>query len=164
MPQPVSLHDYSARTISGEILPLSSVRDQACLVVNIASECGYTPQLEGLEALYQKLRDRGFAILGFPCNQFGNQEPGDEPTILSFCTRNYGVTFPLFAKIEVNGPAAHPLYQYLTSQRRGLFGTRAIKWNFTKFLVGPDGLVRRRYGPAVTPARIEPDVLALLPR
>ncbi len=164
MPQPVSLHDYSARTIGGETFSLGSVRGQACLVVNIASECGYTPQLEGLEALYQRLRGRGFTILGFPCNQFGHQEPGDEAAILSFCTLNYGVTFPLFAKIEVNGPAAHPLYQYLTSERRGLLGTRAIKWNFTKFLVGPDGLVRRRYGPAVTPARIEPDILALLPR
>lgn len=160
----LSIHAYSARTINGKVVSLDCLRGRVCLVVNTASECGYTPQLEGLETLYRRLQGRGFTILGFPCNQFGQQEPGDEAVIEAFCSRSYGITFPLFAKIEVKGPGAHPVYRYLTSARRGLIGTRAIKWNFTKFLVGPEGTARRRYGPGVLPSRIEPDILALLAR
>jgi glutathione peroxidase len=148
----VTIYDYTARTIGGESLPLAMFRGQVCLVVNIASECGYTPQLEGLESLYRTYHRERFTVLGFPCNQFGLQEPGDEPAILAFCTSRYGVTFPLFAKIEVNGPAAHPLFDYLTRTRRGLLGTRRIKWNFTKFLVGRDGIPLRRFGPKTRPA------------
>jgi glutathione peroxidase len=141
---------------------MASFRDQVCLIVNVASECGFTPQYRGLEALYQRHRTRGFTILGFPCNQFGKQEPGDERAIQEFCTLNFGVTFPLFAKIDVNGPAAHPLFRYLTSRRRGVLGTRAIKWNFTKFLLDKTGAVRHRYGPRRPPAALEPEIVNLL--
>ena len=145
------IYDYSARTIGGESISLSAYRDRVCLIVNVASECGFTPQYRGLEELYQRHRDRGFAVLGFPCNQFGHQEPADETAIQEFCSLNFGVTFPLFAKIDVNGPRAHPLFRHLTSRRRGFLGTRAIKWNFTKFLVDRDGKVVQRFEPAVTP-------------
>ena len=157
-----SLYNYSARTIEGELVSLSAYRDRVCLIVNVASECGFTPQDRGLEGLYQRHRDRGFAVLGFPCNQFGQQEPGDETAIQEFCSLNYGVTFPLFAKVDVKGPAAHPLFRHLTSRRRGFLGTRAIKWNFTKFLVDKTGAVRGRYGPRRPPAEIEPEIMKLL--
>jgi glutathione peroxidase len=157
-----TLYDYSVRTIAGKLVSLAAYRDRVCLIVNVASECGFTPQYGGLEELYRRYRDRGFAVLGFPCNQFGHQEPGDEGAIQEFCRLNYSVTFPLFAKIDVNGRAADPLFRYLTSRRRGVLGTRAIKWNFTKFLVDRTGMVQRRYGPRRPPARLEPDILKLL--
>ena len=131
-------------------------------MVNVASKCGYTPQYEGLEALWRRHRKRGFAVLGFPCDQFGHQEPGDEADIRQFCSLTYDVTFPLFAKVEVNGPGTHPLWAYLKSAKAGLLGSRAIKWNFTKFLVGRDGTVLARYAPTDTPERIEPDLAPLL--
>ena len=130
-------------------------------VVNVASKCGFTPQYEGLEALYRKLAPRGFAVLGFPCDQFGHQEPGDEAEIRSFCSLNYGVTFPLFAKIDVNGDGAHPLYRHLKKAAPGLLGSEAIKWNFTKFLVDREGHVVKRYAPTDKPESIEKDIVAL---
>ncbi len=156
------IYDIPVKTIDGRITTLAEFQGRVLLIVNVASQCGLTPQYAGLEELYRKHRDAGFTVLGFPCNQFAHQEPGDEPTIQQFCTTNYGVSFPLFAKIEVNGPHAHPLYQFLKSQRPGIFGTEAIKWNFTKFLVGRDGAVLRRYGPGTKPARIERDLPPLL--
>ncbi|MEA3117613.1 MAG: glutathione peroxidase, partial [Paraburkholderia sp.] len=128
------------------------------LIVNTASECGFTPQYEGLQKLYERFSARGFEVLGFPCNQFGKQEPGDAAQIGSFCEKNYGVTFPLFDKIEVNGPNAHPLYRYLASEARGVLGTKSIKWNFTKFLVERDGKVAKRYAPSVKPEAIGIDI------
>ena len=132
------------------------------LIVNVASNCGFTPQYAALEVLYRKLAGRGFSVLGFPCNQFGQQEPGDEQAIRRFCSDTYGVTFPMFAKIDVNGPATHPLYQHLKQQQPGILGSEAIKWNFTKFLVDRQGQVRQRYGSMNKPESIEPDVAALL--
>jgi glutathione peroxidase len=132
------------------------------LVVNVASRCGFTPQYRGLEALYQRHRDAGLVVMGFPCDKFGGQEPGTEPEIVRFCTNEYGVTFPMFAKVEVNGPNAHPLYRYLKSQQKGVLGTQAIKWNFTKFLVDRQGSVVARYGSQRTPESIEPEIAALL--
>jgi glutathione peroxidase len=155
-------YDFTARTIDGAEQAFADYRGKALLVVNVASKCGFTPQYTGLEALHRKFSDRGFAVLGFPCDQFGHQEPGDEAEIKSFCTLNYDVTFPLFAKIEVNGGNAHPLYKWLKSQKAGVLGTEAIKWNFTKFLVDGQGHVVRRYGPADKPESIETDVVALL--
>jgi glutathione peroxidase len=137
-------------------------RGKALLIVNVASRCGFTPQYAGLEALYRKFRERGFAVLGFPCDQFGHQEPGNEAEIQQFCSLTYDVDFPLFAKIEVNGPNAHPLYRYLKKERRGLLGTEAIKWNFTKFLIDQQGEVVKRYAPADKPESIEGDIAALL--
>jgi glutathione peroxidase len=128
------------------------------LIVNVASECGYTPQYAGLEALYRKYKDRGFEVLGFPCNQFGAQEPGDEEQIKSFCETRFDVSFPLFAKIDVNGPGTHPLYEFLKTAEPGLLGTEAIKWNFTKFLVAKDGSVRNRYAPQTKPEAIAADI------
>ena len=130
--------------------------------MNVASQCGFTPQYEGLEALYRRLGDRGFVVLGFPCNQFGHQEPGDAAEIQRFCSVNYGVSFPLFAKIDVNGSSAHPLYRRLKANQRGLLGTAAIKWNFTKFLVARDGTVVGRFGPRDTPESLEQAILPLL--
>ncbi len=158
----MNVYDFSARTIQGEEQSLSRYRGQTLLIVNVASQCGFTPQYAGLESLYQKFHARGFSVLGFPCDQFGHQEPGDEAQILQFCSRNYGVSFPLFAKIEVNGHNAHPLYRYLKQERPGLLGLAAIKWNFTKFLVNADGLPVKRYAPADKPERIEPAVEELL--
>ena len=156
------IYDYSARMIGGAPISLSAYRGCVCLIVNVASECGFTPQYRGLEELYQRYRDRGFTVLGFPCNQFGHQESADETAIQEFCSLNFGVTFPLFAKIDVNGPGAHPLFRHLTSRRRGFLGTRAIKWNFTKFLVDKTGAARHRYGPRRLPADIEPEIVKLL--
>jgi glutathione peroxidase len=133
------------------------------LIVNVASRCGFTPQYAGLEELYRKYRERGLAVLGFPCDQFGQQEPGDEAEIKEFCRLNYDVTFPLFAKIDVNGSAAHPLYKYLKRARRGFLGTTGIKWNFTKFLVDREGSVVRRFGSTVRPEKIERDLVRILP-
>ena len=147
----MNIHDIQVRGIDGSEQTLASYSGQVLLIVNVASRCGFTPQYTGLEALYQKFRPQGFAVLGFPCDQFGHQEPGDEAEIRQFCSLNYSVTFPLFAKLEVNGAAAHPLYQFLREARPGLLGTEAIKWNFTKFLVGRDGAVLQRYAPTDKP-------------
>ncbi len=157
-----AIYDFSVLSLDRRLVPLSEYRGQVLMLVNTASMCGFTPQYEGLEALYRKLRPRGFAILGFPCNQFGAQEPGSEAEIGAFCEKNYGVSFPMFAKIEVNGPNAHPLYKFLKKQRRGLFFTEAVKWNFTKFLVGRDGQVAARYAPSVKPEDLEQPVAKLL--
>jgi glutathione peroxidase len=153
-----SIYDFSARSIEGNDRPLADYKGKALLIVNVASECGYTPQYAGLEALYRKYKDRGFEVLGFPCNQFGGQEPGDEEQIKSFCETRFDVSFPLFAKIDVNGPGTHPLYEFLKSAEPGLLGTEAIKWNFTKFLVAKDGSVRKRYAPQTKPEAIAADI------
>lgn len=153
-----SVYDFSARTITGEEVSLADYRGQVLLVVNTASKCGFTPQFTGLEKLYEQYADRGFAVLGFPCNQFLNQEPGDEAEIAQFCSMDYGVTFPMFAKIDVNGPAAHPLFQHLTDAAPGLLGSKKVKWNFTKFLVGRDGQVIDRYAPTTKPEDIARDI------
>ena len=158
----MAIHDIPLRTIEGRNTTLGEWRGQVLLVVNVASQCGFTPQYEGLEALWRRHRDAGFAVLGFPCDQFGNQEPGDEAEIRSFCTTHYGVTFPMFAKVEVNGPGAHPLWAHLKAAKPGLLGSEAVKWNFTKFLVARDGAVLARYAPTDTPDAIERDVLPLL--
>ncbi|AKC85466.1 glutathione peroxidase [Pseudoxanthomonas suwonensis] len=144
-------YDFTATDIDGHERALSEFAGQVLLVVNVASRCGFTPQYAGLERLWRERRNRGFAVLGFPCDQFGQQEPGDEATIRDFCALNYGVTFPMFAKVEVNGPGAHPLWSWLKRERRGLLGTGRIKWNFTKFLVGRDGRVLARYAPRERP-------------
>lgn len=158
----MSIYDIEVTTIDGRRVTLEPYRGKLLLIVNVASECGFTPQYRGLEILYRKYCDRGLVVLGFPCNQFGKQEPGNETEIRRFCTTNYEVTFPLFAKIEVNGSGAHPLYRQLKSERPGLVGSEAIKWNFTKFLVGRDGEVLRRYAPNDKPERIEKDLASLL--
>ena len=157
-----SVHDFSARTIAGESQALAAYRGKTLLVVNVASKCRFTPQYQGLEQLYRRLGGRGLVVLGFPCDQFGHQEPGDETAIQEFCSVNYDVSFPLFAKVAVNGSGAHPLYRHLKTAAPGLLGSQAIKWNFTKFLVDGAGKVQRRYAPTVTPATIEQDLLALL--
>jgi glutathione peroxidase len=159
----MSVYDFSARDIGGAERSLAGFRDQVLLIVNVASKCGFTPQYAGLEALHRRLKSRGFSVLGFPCDQFGQQEPGDEAEIARFCSLTYEVSFPMFAKIEVNGPHAHPLYQYLKQQQRGILGSEAIKWNFTKFLIDRQGGVRKRYGSIDKPESIEPDIEALLP-
>jgi glutathione peroxidase len=177
----VSVHDFSVRTADDGIKSLRDYAGQALLIVNVASKCGLTPQYEALEALYRDTRDAGLQVLGFPCNQFGGQEPGTDAEIQEFCATSYSVTFPVFGKIEVNGPGADPLYAYLREQAPGDFGpgygslyehvettkpeaigTDEIKWNFTKFLVGRDGVVIRRYEPSVTPEQIRPDLDPLL--
>ena len=157
-----TIYDFSARSIEGNDRPLSDYKGKALLIVNVASECGYTPQYAGLEALYRKYKDRGFEVLGFPCNQFGAQEPGNAEQIKSFCETRFDVSFPLFAKIDVNGPSTHPLYEFLKSAEPGLLGTEAIKWNFTKFLVAKDGSVRKRYAPQTKPEAIAADIEAAL--
>jgi len=157
-----SLYDIDVTTIDGQRQRLEAYRGLVLLIVNVASRCGFTPQYAGLEAVYRKYQAQGFSVLGFPCDQFGHQEPGNETEIKDFCQRTYDVTFPLFAKIDVNGPAAHPLYKHLTSARRGFLGTKAIKWNFTKFLIDRDGNVVARYAPAVAAERLETDVQRLL--
>ena len=156
------VHDFKVTTIDGKRHSLADYRGRVLLIVNVASHCGFTPQYAGLEALYRRYRDRGFAILGFPCDQFGHQEPGNEAEIRQFCTEKYDVTFPLFAKIEVNGPGADPLWAHLKKERPGLLGSTAIKWNFTKFLVGRDGAVLQRYAPSDTPEQIGRDLEPVL--
>lgn len=156
-----SLGDFSATSIDGKPVDLSDYEGKVVLVVNTASQCGFTPQYQGLQALYDEYADQGFAVLGFPCDQFGHQEPGDEDEIASFCERNFGVTFPLFSKIDVNGDDAHPLYQWLKKEQGGLLGGK-IKWNFTKFLVGKDGQVIDRYAPTTKPEKLGGDVAKAL--
>jgi glutathione peroxidase len=158
----VSIYDFDAETLDGNPAPLSSYRDKVVLIVNTASKCGFTPQYAGLETLYRKYRDRGFVVLGFPCNQFGAQEPGDADEIASFCSLTYDVDFPLMRKIDVNGPRAHPLYAYLKSAKKGVLGTGAIKWNFTKFLVDRNGRVVERFAPTAEPKALEGAIEALL--
>ncbi|HEY2397211.1 MAG TPA: glutathione peroxidase [Rudaea sp.] len=157
-----TIYDFSAQTIDGDEQKLADYKGKTMLIVNVASKCGFTPQYKGLEDLYEKFRDQGLVVLGFPCDQFGHQEPGDEEEIKNFCSLNYDVQFPLFAKIEVNGANTHPLYQYLKSEAKGLLGSEAIKWNFTKFLIDKDGNVVRRFAPTDTPKGIEKDVAAAL--
>ncbi|MCE7951934.1 MAG: glutathione peroxidase [Xanthomonadales bacterium PRO7] len=157
-----SVYDFSARTIDGDEQKLSAYKGKTLLVVNVASKCGFTPQYTGLEALYERFKDKGVVVLGFPCDQFGHQEPGDEAEIKNFCALTYDVKFPMFAKVEVNGANAHPLYKYLKSQAKGLLGSESIKWNFTKFLVDADGKVVTRYAPTDTPEKIEKDIAAAL--
>ena len=152
------VYDYSVDDIAGTTVKLDKYRGNVLLVVNVASKCGFTPQYTGLEALQQRFHARGFDVLGFPCNQFGGQEPGTGPEIAQFCETSFGVTFPLFAKIDVNGEHAAPLYQFLKSEKPGILGSEAIKWNFTKFLVGRDGQVIKRYAPTDTPEAIAPDI------
>ncbi len=159
-----SVHDFTVKDIRGKSVKLDRYKGKVLLIVNTASKCGFTPQYKGLEALYEKLKGKGLEILGFPCNQFGAQEPGTEDEIASFCEVNYGVTFPLFAKIDVNGKDAAPLYQHLKKAKPGLLGSEAIKWNFTKFLVDRDGSVVERYAPTVEPAALAADVEKLLKR
>ena len=156
------IHDFSARTIEGAEQSLAAYRGKVLLIVNVASRCGFTPQYTGLEALQRKYADRGFAVLGFPCDQFGAQEPGNENEIKNFCRLNYDVTFPMFAKIEVNGAGAHPLYSHLKSSAKGLLGSESIKWNFTKFLVDRSGKVLKRYAPQDKPEAIAADIEAVL--
>jgi glutathione peroxidase len=158
----MNTYDFSATTIDGTDLPLSHYRGHPLLVVNVASKCGFTPQYTGLEALYKKFHGRGFEVLGFPCDQFGHQEPGDEAEIKKFCSLTYGVSFPMFAKIKVNGADAHPFYSYLKEALPGVLGLEAIRWNFTKFLVGKDGVPIKRYAPTDKPESIEDDVAAAL--
>jgi glutathione peroxidase len=158
----VGLYDLTVKGIDGVTRSLSEFKGRTLLIVNVASECGYTPQYAGLEALYREFKDREFTVLGFPCNQFGSQEPGSDDAIAAFCSTAYDVTFPMFAKVAVNGPAAHPLFRLLKSSRRGLLGTESIKWNFTKFLVDGEGKVVRRYGPGDTPETIREEVARLL--
>jgi glutathione peroxidase len=155
------LYDIPLTRIDGTQTSLAEYRNKVVLIVNTASQCGFTPQYAGLEALYRKYKDQGLVVLGFPCNQFGAQEPGDEAQIASFCEVNYGVSFPMFAKVDVNGPYAHPLYVALKKHAKGLLGSEAIKWNFTKFLVGLNGATINRYAPLTSPKDIESDVIAL---
>jgi glutathione peroxidase len=157
-----SIYDFTAQLLNGDDMPLDNFRGKVLLIVNTASECGFTPQYAGLETLYQRLKDKGLVILGFPCNQFGAQEPGDAASIAQFCQVNFGVTFPLFARIEVNGDHAHPLYARLKHEAAGILGTEAIKWNFTKFLVNRDGQVIARYAPATKPEDLAEAIEALL--
>ncbi len=158
----MSIYDFTAETLNGQPAPLSDWRGKVVLIVNTASKCGFTPQYAGLEALYRKYKDRGLVVLGFPCNQFGAQEPGDAAEIANFCSLTYDVDFPMMRKVDVNGPAAHPLYAYLRTSKRGLFGSEGIKWNFTKFLVDRKGEVVGRYPPTATPASLEGAIEGLL--
>ena len=155
-------YDFSARDLDGKEHPLAEFRGKPMLVVNTASKCGFTPQYTGLEKLYRDYGDKGLVVLGFPCDQFGHQEPGDADEIRNFCSLNYDVSFPLFEKVEVNGAKAHPLWQWLKKEKPGLLGMEAIKWNFTKFLVDRSGKVVKRYAPTDTPEKIEKDLASVL--
>ena len=155
-------HDFDATSLDGKPVPLREFAGKVLLIVNTASKCGFTPQYQGLEALYQKYRDRGLVVLGFPCNQFGAQEPGSAVEIGSFCEKNYGVSFPMFEKIDVNGDTAHPLYQWLKKNARGVLGTERIKWNFTKFLLDRQGNPVERYAPLKKPEDLGKDIEGLL--
>lgn len=159
---PVSIYEISAISINGNALSFDTYKNKVLLIVNTASQCGFTPQYKGLQALYDQYASQGLVVLGFPCNQFGQQEPGNLDQIQSFCETNFGVSFPLFQKIEVNGSNAHPLYQYLTKTAPGIFGTEAIKWNFTKFLVDRSGKVVKRYPSTAKPENLAKDIQALL--
>ncbi len=158
----MSVYDYSVKTIDGEERSMADFKGRVLLIVNVASKCGFTPQYKGLEALYRRFKGQNFSVLGFPCDQFANQEPGTEAEIMQFCGTKYDVTFPMFAKIDVNGDHAHPLFQYLKSAQKGILGTESIKWNFTKFLVDADGTVLERYASKQTPEEIEADITPLL--
>ena len=158
----MSIYDYNATSIGGEEVSLADFKDKVVLIVNTASKCGFTPQFEGLENLHQELQAEGLVVLGFPCNQFGKQDPGSDGQIEEFCQLNYGVSFPMFSKIEVNGAGTHPLYQYLKNEAKGLMGSKNIKWNFTKFLVNKEGEVVKRYAPTDKPQAIKRDIQALL--
>jgi glutathione peroxidase len=157
-----TVYDFQAQQINGQPVALSQYKGQVMLIVNTASACGFTPQFAGLEALHKTFGERGLAVLGFPCNQFGGQDPASNDKIAEFCQLNYGVSFPMMAKVEVNGSTAHPLYQWLCAEAPGLLGTKAIKWNFTKFLVGRDGQVLKRYAPTDKPASLTQDIEAAL--
>ena len=157
-----TIYDFEANLLDGTPQKLDAYRGQPLLIVNVASKCGFTPQYAGLEALYRAHKDAGFVILGFPCNQFGHQEPGDAAEIRDFCSTNYAVTFPLFAKIDVNGAGTHPLYRFLKHAAPGVLGSEAIKWNFTKFLIDREGRVVRRYASADAPEKVGKDLVALL--
>lgn len=158
----MGVYAFEAKTIDGNVQSLASYQGKTLLVVNVASKCGFTPQYKGLEALYRQYKDKGLVILGFPCDQFGRQEPGNETEIKNFCSLNYEVSFPMFAKIKVNGDDAHPLYEFLKNEQGGLLGMDFIKWNFTKFLVDKTGKVVKRYAPTDTPASIGEDLATLL--
>ncbi len=158
----MGVYEFAAETLDGKPATLRDYRGQVLLIVNTASKCGFTPQYEGLEALYRKHRDQGFAVLGFPCNQFGAQEPGDAAEIANFCSLTYDVSFPMFSKIDVNGPQAHPLYAFLKKQKKGVLGSEGVKWNFTKFLVDRSGAVVERFAPTTKPEALESAVEALL--
>ena len=153
-----TLYNFQAHSSSGQDVPLAQFKNKVVLVVNTASQCGFTPQFAGLQALHTRYADKGLVVLGFPCNQFGGQDPGSDSEIVEFCALNYGVSFPMMCKVEVKGAGAHPLFAWLTEQAPGLLGTKVIKWNFTKFLVSKDGLVIRRYGPQDAPAGIATDI------
>jgi glutathione peroxidase len=153
-----TVYDFQAQTIDGQTVSLDQYRDRVLLIVNTASACGFTPQFGGLEKLHETYAARGLVVLGFPCNQFGHQDPGSNDEIATFCQRNYGVSFPMMAKIDVNGAGAHPLYQWLTAEAPGILGSKAIKWNFTKFLVGRDGRVLKRYAPQDSPEKLTQDI------
>ncbi len=159
---PSSLYDIALKTLDGRETTLREHQGKVLLIVNVASRCGFTPQYEGLEGLYKKFRDQGLVVLGFPCNQFGAQEPGNSTEIQNFCSLTYGVSFPMFEKIEVNGPGTHPLYQALKASKKGLLGSTGIKWNFTKFLVNRSGQVVDRFGPMTKPEAIEQTIQNLL--
>ena len=152
------IYDFEALSTDGKIVPLQRFRDRVLLIVNTASACGFTPQFGGLEQLHKTYGERGLVVLGFPCNQFGSQDPGTNEEIAGFCQLNFGVTFPMMEKIDVNGAQAHPLYRWLTAEAPGLLGSKAIKWNFTKFLVGKDGQVIKRYAPQDAPAKLASDI------
>jgi len=158
----MGIYDYSAKLLDGSERSLADYRGKVLVVVNVASKCGFTPQYTGLEAIYERHKDEGLVVLGFPCDQFANQEPGNADEIREFCSLNYGVTFPLFAKIDVNGPTTPPIFAYLKAQQPGFLGSQTIKWNFTKFLVDRSGVVRRRYSPTDLPEWVEQDAVPLL--
>lgn len=157
-----TVYEYSAKRIDGQEQSIDAYRGKALLIVNVASKCGYTPQYAGLESLYRKYKDQGLMILGFPCNQFLSQEPGDEQAIQQFCSLNYDVSFPIFSKIDVNGDGTHPLYQFLKKSAKGVLGTEAIKWNFTKFLVSKDGEHIERFATATKPEEMDADIQRVL--
>jgi glutathione peroxidase len=158
----MSLYDLEAQSIDNQTVPLSRFKGQVMLIVNTASACGFTPQFTGLEKLHKTYADQGLAVLGFPCNQFASQDPGDDAQIANFCQKNYGVSFQMMSKVKVNGADAHPLYQWLTAEAPGILGSKGIKWNFTKFLVGRDGRVIKRYAPQDSPEKIGKDIEAAL--
>jgi len=158
----MSIYEFEVKTISGETITMDAFKNKVLLIVNVASKCGFTEQYAGLESLYKKYKDKGLVVLGFPCNQFMNQEPLSEDEIKSFCSLTYGVTFPMFAKIDVNGENTHPLYKYLKESKKGLLGSEAIKWNFTKFLVDKNGNVINRFAPMTKPETLEVDILVQL--
>lgn len=157
-----TVYDFTVKNINGEVIKLSKYKDDVLLIVNVASECGFTKQYDGLQSLYEKYKDKNFKVLAFPCNQFGGQEPGSDEEIKNFCTSKFNVTFPIFSKIDVNGDNAHPLFEFLKTQSPGVLGSQAIKWNFTKFLVGSSGNVVNRFAPTKKPAEIQPEIEALL--